>query len=76
MSVLAAVLTPSDIIVLMMMLLLPMVALYELSILLSAMVRRERLEGVSVLVPLLAILEARNRFAKTRQRLHAAARAG
>jgi sec-independent protein translocase protein TatC len=76
MSVLAAVLTPSDIIVLMMMLLLPMIALYELSILLSAMVRRERLEAVSALVPLLAILEARNRFAKTRQRRHAAARAG
>lgn len=73
MAVLASLMSPGDVIGLMLLLLGPMIVLYEASILLSAMVLRERREGVSLVVPLLAVLEARNRLARSRGR--AAARA-
>jgi sec-independent protein translocase protein TatC len=63
MAVLSAVLSPGDIIWVMLLLLGPMIVLYELSIVLSAVVRRERVETASLVVPLLLVLEARNRFA-------------
>jgi sec-independent protein translocase protein TatC len=70
MAVLASILSPGDFIGLMLLLLGPMVLLYELGILLSAMVRRERVEGVSLLVPLALILEARNRLAHSAAHRH------
>ena len=63
-TVVSAVMIPGDTIVLTLLLLVPMVALYEGSIFLSAIARRERLEGVSLVVPLVVLLEARNRLAR------------
>jgi sec-independent protein translocase protein TatC len=70
MVVLASVLSPGDFLSLTLMLLGPMILLYELGILLSAMVRRERSEGLSLLVPLALLLEARNRLAQSAERRH------
>jgi sec-independent protein translocase protein TatC len=62
-AVLSAVMVPGDVAVLTLLLLVPMIALYELSILLSTIARRERIEGVSLVVPLMVLLEARERLA-------------
>jgi sec-independent protein translocase protein TatC len=75
-TIAAGVMIPGDTVVLTLLLLVPMVALYEGSILLSALVRRERVEAASLIVPLIVILEGRNRLAASLQRRHGVVRAG
>jgi sec-independent protein translocase protein TatC len=72
MVVAASILSPGDLISLTLLLLGPMIVLYELGILLSAMVRRERIDGLPLLVPLAVLLEARNRLAESAAERHRA----
>lgn len=71
MTVAAAVLSPGDIMSLTVLLLVPLIVLYELSILLSSMVRRERAESVSLIVPLVFLYEMRERLALSLERRRA-----
>jgi sec-independent protein translocase protein TatC len=63
----ASLLTPGDVLSLTVLLMVPMIVLYEGSIVLSALVRRERPEVVGIIAPLLFLYE-------TRQHLRDAAR--
>jgi sec-independent protein translocase protein TatC len=76
MVVVASLLSPGDLVSLTVLLLGPLIVLYEGSILLSSLVRRERVEGVSLIVPLILIYEMRERLATAldRRRGHEAAR--
>jgi Sec-independent protein secretion pathway component TatC len=53
----ASVLIPGDFIGLTLLLMIPMIVLYEASIVLSALVRRERPESLSLIVPLIVCYE-------------------
>jgi sec-independent protein translocase protein TatC len=55
----ASLLTPGDVISLTVLMLVPMIMLYEGSIVLSALVRRERVEVVSIVAPLLVLWYSR-----------------
>jgi sec-independent protein translocase protein TatC len=75
-AVLASVATPGDFLVITVAMLLPLIALYELGIVLSALVRREPPETLKLVVPLLALLEARARLARGVDGRRAPARSG
>jgi sec-independent protein translocase protein TatC len=66
MLVLACVVTPGDFVGMSVMLLLPLIVLYELGIVLSTLVRRERVDTTPLLLPMLAMYEVRRMLLRRR----------
>jgi Sec-independent protein secretion pathway component TatC len=72
MLIVASVMTPTDIIGMTLMMLLPLIALYEAGILLSAMVQRKRIESAPLIVPIAVMAyEMRERLATALDRRRA-----
>ena len=69
----ASILTPGDVLSLTVLLMVPMILLYEVSIVLSALVRRERPEIIGIMVPLLFLYEARQHLRSAAARWRQAA---
>jgi sec-independent protein translocase protein TatC len=66
MLVTACALSPGDMVTLALLLMVPLVVLYELSIVLSTIVRRERIDATPLLIPMIAMYELRRMLLRRR----------